>query len=350
MATTSKKKSLKAGSAPGKKATSSTGGKKQGTSRAPESTTAKVSTPLRRPSANARFFGVSTERERLEKTVEVERADRMAEYAALLEATKGAGKPKGAVIEGASASIVRIFAEGDSWFDYPPGVDVIGALKKLIKLPIANMAHHGDEVRQMLALKQRRELEQRFAKGAPDGKPWDALLFSGGGNDLVGDQLCIWISTYAQGMTPNQIVDTKRFGAVLEIIEAGYRDLIDLRDRLSPGTKLFINQYDFAPPNGKGVCNVGPWLKPSLDFRVVPLGMQPDVVKVILERFANLLASIATSTSNVYPVPTQGTLPASTKEWWANEIHPTDKGFKLVAEKFLAVMKTQFPQIPLRPA
>ena len=54
------------------------------------------------------------------------------------------------------------------------------------------------------------------------------------------------------------------------IVEAGYQDVIGMRNRLSPTTKLFVNAYDFAPPNGKGVCNVGPWLKPSLDYRLVP--------------------------------------------------------------------------------
>ena len=346
MESKSKRMPLKRGAISAKKVRPASNVESKAVPRASEITNGKVPTPLRRPTANARFYGVSAERDRLEKTVEAERAERMFEYAAQLEAVKD---ETGLAIETVSSPVVRILAEGDSWFDYPPGVDVIGALKKLIKLPIANMAHHGDEVRQMLALKQRKELEQRMAKGAPDGKPWDALLFSGGGNDMVGDELCIWIKTYSGTMNADQLVDTKPFGAVLGIIEAGYRDLIALRDRLSPGTKIFVNQYDFALPSGKGVCNVGPWLKPSLDFRVIPPDMQGDVVKVILTKFATLLASIATSTSNFFPVPTQGTLPGSTNEWWANEIHPTDKGFKLIAEQFLASMKAQFPHIPLRP-
>ena len=94
--------------------------------------------------------------------------------------------------------VLRILAEGDSWFDYPLGRDVIRALEGLLSLPIANMAHHGDEVRQILALKQRKEIERRLATGAPDGQPWDVLLLSAGGNDFVGDQLCIWIKSYLQ--------------------------------------------------------------------------------------------------------------------------------------------------------
>src|SRR5712692_201999 len=53
----------------------------------------------------------------------------------------------------------RILAEGDSWFDYPsPGGSVITHLGKLLKkADILNLAHAGDELRQMLSLAQRSE-------------------------------------------------------------------------------------------------------------------------------------------------------------------------------------------------
>ena len=251
----------------------------------------------------------------------------------------------GAQLLTASASLVTILAEGDSWFDYPLGTDVIRSLGSMLNLPIANMAHHGDEVRQMLALKQRREIEKRLSGGAPNGRPWDALLFSGGGNDFVGDELCLWLRTFATGMPPAQILDSVRFGAVMEVVLAGYQDLIALRDRLSKTTKIFLHQYDFAPPNGKGVCGVGPWLKPSLDFRSVPPDVQPAVTRLMLEGFAKVVNPLASPGGGVFVVPTQGTFPAQTSEWWANELHPTDKGFKAIAEKFHTVLKSQFPQL-----
>jgi hypothetical protein len=268
----------------------------------------------------------------------------MAAYEAELRRLETARAKEGARATGAG-TLLTILAEGDSWFDYPVGTDVVRSLRDLIGLPIAHMAHYGDEVRQMLSLKQRKEIEQRLARGATNGRPWDALLFSGGGNDMVGDQLCIWIKPYSDGMTVEQVLDAVRFGAVLQIVEAGYRDLIALRDRLSPNTKLFLHQYDFAPPNGRGVCNVGPWLKPSLDFRLVPPNLQVEAVKLMLQRFATLLASLAPHGSNVFVVPTQGTFPAATDEWWANELHPTKKGFLAIAEKFRAALKGQFPQL-----
>src|SRR5205085_6360813 len=107
------------------------------------------------------------------------------------------GAARAAMLPAAAAPrrLLRILAEGDSWFEYPlrghvvanAADGVIYRLEKLLGYPIANMAHHGDEVRQMLGLNQRREITTRLSD--PNVR-FDALLFSGGGNDLVGDQFC----------------------------------------------------------------------------------------------------------------------------------------------------------------
>ena len=53
-------------------------------------------------------------------------------------------------------------------------------------------------------------------------------------------------------------------------MRAGYEDLIGLRDSLSPQTRLFFHGYDFAIPDGRGICHLGPWLKPTFDLRGFP--------------------------------------------------------------------------------
>lgn len=61
---------------------------------------------------------------------------------------------------------LRILAEGDSWFEYPlpitHGDGVIYQLQKLLGYGIANMAHHGLEVEQMLGLSMRQEIISRL--------------------------------------------------------------------------------------------------------------------------------------------------------------------------------------------
>lgn len=247
----------------------------------------------------------------------------------------------------AAGRLLRVLAEGDSWFHYPVGRagSVIEQLQSMTGLPVANMAHYGDEVRQMLSLHEREEIAKRLEQSVNDKEPFDALLFSGGGNDIVGDQLCIWLKAYAQGMPADQVVDTGRFDAVLSIVEAGYQDLVEIRNHISPETTIFLHTYDFAVPSGKGVCRIGPWLEPSLKFRGVPKALQWDVVHEILVHFDQRIRILASNARDVMLVSTQGTL-QPTDEWWANEPHPTDKGFKAIAQKFQAALKARFPRLP----
>jgi len=51
------------------------------------------------------------------------------------------------------------------------------------------------------------------------------------------------------------------------MVEGGYRDLSDIRDRCSPSTAIFVHGYDDAKPTGKRDRQFGPWLRPSLEAR-----------------------------------------------------------------------------------
>ena len=292
-------------------------------------------------SAYARFQALVDDQKRLDAAIAKDRTKRMASYAKALEKFKKAKRVD-------SALTVRVLAEGDSWFNYPvPGkTDTIQALQAHIATPISNMAHFGEEVRQMLGLKLRREIEHRLSRKAPDGQPWDVMLFSGGGNDFVGDPLCLWLNTFAKNMPPAGVINPERFDAVLEIVRAGYQDLIDIRDRVSPKTVLFFHQYDFAKPTGVGVCHVGPWLQPGLNYRGVPADMQSEVIRLMLKQFAGILSRLTSPIPNsLVVVQTQNTFPDQSDKWWANELHPTVLGFKAIAEKFHAALRTRFPHL-----
>jgi hypothetical protein len=241
----------------------------------------------------------------------------------------------------------RILAEGDSWFDYPsPGGSVITHLGKLLKkADILNLAHAGDELRQMLSLAQRYEIEERLKQGQRRLIPFDVLLFSGGGNDIVGDQFYNWLHPFTPGASAPDLIDTVRFGARLTMLEGGYRDLSDIRDRCSAFTTIFVHGYDYAKPTGKGVCWFGPWLQPSLKARgITDPQLQIDVVKEILMRFRTMLQTLAASLPNFVYVETQGLLQPTAK-WWENEIHPTPRGFDKIAIAFRDTLVAHFPQL-----
>ncbi len=274
--------------------------------------------------------------------IERERGERIAQHKrdvaarrALLAATPGAAQP------------LNLFSDGDSWFDYPlpPAArnDVIRSIGNHGKPQplILNLAHYGDEARDLLGVKRRQRIIDNLSD-VENGR-FDAILFSGGGNDTVGNQFCLWIQDYVSGTTPSQGINVQRLAAVLGVVRSAYEDLIVIRDKVLPQCPIFVHAYDFAIPTNIGICDnlIGPWLKPSLVYRGwEDTAVGTLVVKEFLLQFRSTLTQIAAAHKNVIYVETQGTL---APDDWANELHPTPPGFDKIAAKFLAALRTAFP-------
>src|SRR5262245_10000076 len=131
----------------------------------------------------------------IEKRIKVHKAN-----VERLEAARASATATGAKV---GARPLVMLAQGDSWFDYPltgngfPFVDtdIIAQLRRIGDTPsmILNLAHHGEAATDEMSLpKQERMIAALRDRGNwPDGKP-DAILFSAGGNDIAGDQFCIF--------------------------------------------------------------------------------------------------------------------------------------------------------------
>jgi hypothetical protein len=313
------------------------------------------------PQQAATHESVADERRELKKQTEDEHDRRIREYKAVMSIMKSRGV-KGlapatttaaappplaaAPAPAAPGQPLQIFAEGDSWFDYPVpffGGGVIPRLEDKLGVPILNMAKAGDEVREMLGVEEREILTEQLSNGSPAGGPWDALLFSGGGNDIVGNPMALWVKDYISTVPPTNLINTARFANALGLVQAGYEDLIKLRDKLSPTTHLVFHGYDFAIPDGRGICGYGPWLKPTFDLRLFP--SRPPAVAVVtamLQQFAVILQTLAATHNGVTFINTQGTLPPIPSSWH-NELHPSRDGFNKIAAIFHANLKTLFP-------
>ncbi|MBL8888787.1 MAG: hypothetical protein JNL67_02330 [Planctomycetaceae bacterium] len=260
------------------------------------------------------------------------------------------GPKRGMTVRTAGRSVenpLQVFAEGDSWFDYPVpffGGGVIPRLQRLLGVPILNLAKAGEEVRMMLGVKQRELIAKRFRNGCPAGGAWDAMLFSGGGNDIVGEPMSLWVREFRPGVPPEQFLHQSRFASALAIVQAGYEDLIQMRDELSPATHLFFHTYDFAIPDGRGVCHLGPWLKPTFQLRKFPstVTVASEVVKLMLRQFASMLKSLAATRSQITVLETQGTLGPSAASWH-NELHPSAAGFDQIVKLFHRQLVRVFP-------
>ena len=292
---------------------------------------------------------VGAERRRLALERRRENERRLREYAATMAIMKrrgvrGLGGPAALRAPGAAAVPLQVLAEGDSWFDYPVpffGGGIIPRLEKRIGVPILNLAQAGDETRYMLGVEARTLLAKRLTRGSPAGGPWDVLLFSGGGNDVVDNPMALWIRNYDPARPPAGHIHQPRFDAVLGLVRAAYEDLIAMRDAVSPATHLVFHAYDFAIPDGRGACNFGPWLKPTFDLRGFPSqAVAFEVVKVMLQQFAATLQAL--QRPDVTFINAQGTL-APQKDSWHNELHPAKPGFNRFAEIFHEVLKARFP-------
>lgn len=326
--------------------------------RAPRHAMRRQGGPL--PAASPENVGAERKKLELKRQQEIKR--RIQEYKEILEIMKQRGvkglspkppkagrrrAPGAPVVKGPpAAQPLQVFAEGDSWFDYPfPlfGGGIIKRLQDMLGVPILNLAKAGDEVRFMLGVEERRILARQLTDGCPAGGPWDALLFSGGGNDIVANPMALWVRDFDPALPPRDLIHQSRFKAALELVRAGYEDLISLRDALSPGTHVIFHAYDFAIPDGRGICFMGPWLKPTLDLRKFPAGSPArfEVVKAMLKQFAELLLSLERPNSVTF-INSQGTLTPNTSSWH-NELHPSKEGFKKFATLFHTKLKALFP-------
>ena len=244
-----------------------------------------------------------------------------------------------------SAASLNLLAQGDSWFDYPLPLlnpsDVIAHLQHLpARAPLVlSLAHHGEAMEDMLGVAKLHELLGQLQD--PASGPFDAILFSGGGNDLAGNQFRLWLQDAPTDMDPAQGLNSARVGDILGVVRAGYEDLLEARDKLAPGVPIFAHSYDLAIPDGRGVCSVGPWLKPGLDDRGWSARVPATaIVASLLEQFAQMLDDLAQRSTNFIHVRTQGTL---TSGQWANELHPTPDGFAAVTAKFVTALQARFP-------
>ena len=201
---------------------------------------AKVRAPLERGAklalepASPATVGLA--RRKLEQKQKLERRTRIKEYKATLAIMKKRGVKglapravKGGRAPKAAARPLQVFAEGDSWFDYPVpffGGGIIPRLEDKLGVPILNLAKAGDEVRYMLGVEERKILIEQFTNGCPAGGPWDAMLFSGGGNDIVDNPMALWIRDFNATLPPAALIHQARFDAALALVRAGYEDLI----------------------------------------------------------------------------------------------------------------------------
>lgn len=232
-----------------------------------------------------------------------------------------------------------LISEGDSWFSY---ADVIGRLDdpKDTALPkdqrawsLLRLEKAGDEVMTILSGAQRSKL-----RGYLKRWPLDALLFSGGGNDIIGPDLLPLLRDFTPGAMARDLVQFARFERRIRQIQDCYRELLDLLADAGQTCRVFVNSYDYVVPSDRGaellfVKVSGPWIKPYLEERKIPASLWPDVVALLIDAFVTALEQVAAEPRGVgrlVRVETRGLVRGD----WRDEIHPHGKGSRRVAKAF----------------
>lgn len=235
-----------------------------------------------------------------------------------------------------------VLAEGDSWFNYPIGKSISFHIRTSPRFALLNLAKFGDETGDMLSDKQKKRLIKALDWGPGPNQSYDAFIFSGGGNDMLGyGRFRHWIKKYETGMKPEDVVNHTNLKVIFNYLEVKYRELIELRDEYSPTTRIYFNAYDFAQPTGKKACGLGPWLRPALVENEVPELLRAAVVQEVLMAYHQRIKRLENQIENLAVVNTQGTINPNE---WANEIHPNNLGFKKIARKFITALEADFPK------
>lgn len=240
-----------------------------------------------------------------------------------------------------------VIAEGDSWFDYPFW-DVLRILEDDYLYDVESVAHKGDCVEDMAhSAGQFEELARRLEKLLREKKVPRAILLSGGGNDIAGDEFAILLNHAASGL-PALNEDIVR-GVIDVRLRTAYAKMISgvteiAKAYLGKPIPIVTHGYDYPVPDGRGVLGgfwklPGPWLKPGFERKGYGnLNTNKQVIAELIDRFNTMLAGVtaAPQFQHVHFVDLRGTLrrDASYKKDWGNELHPTERGFETVTAKF----------------
>ena len=261
--------------------------------------------------------------------------------------------------------VFRLLAQGDSWFDYPTGTDIIDCLHSRHGHTITNIAVAGSTLNDEAYGPVPRQM---FGFGPPQSNDPDritelvhqiqqlrpeALLLSAGGNDVAGDEFFSFINNARSGLSPvnREVLD----GVVNETFKAGYEYLVDAAlataAELGISMPIFTHSYDYPWPDGRPAIvflwwKVGPWFDPTFKAKNFPYSSAPelqvrhDILMQFIDALSDMLAGVAADPKyqgNVFHVDLRGTLVADSE--WANELHPRNPGFAKLADKIDTVLQ-----------
>lgn len=262
----------------------------------------------------------------------------------------------------------RLLAQGDSWFSIgalPPTrtTRVLAELRLLRSTVIVNCARPGALLHRMTDT----TTEQFFLRllAGPRALQWDAILLSGGGNDLIdacsagpehAPQQRILRTPAERGPNPAggaDYVSEAGWTTFREHIRVVFDRFVDTRNGgINRSTPIVWHNYARVTPTRVGAgAGFGPWLLPSLERFQVPKSDRRKVSDELIARLGALVRDLADTHRardpqcgiHIADSQSAGLLPAAADATgpsgdWINEIHPTRDGYRKAASAWETVL------------
>ncbi|MGX4643865.1 trypsin-like serine peptidase [Massilia sp. SYSU DXS3249] len=235
-----------------------------------------------------------------------------------------------------------LVSEGDSWFQFPVLLaDVIDNLQDDFNVWSVDAA--GDTLQNMVH--DHAEYLAALRRNAGKAR---AFLFSGGGNDIIGEDargvpvIGQILRRFEEGRPAEWYLDTPAVEEKFRFVEECLRRVFGNVAREFPGLPVLCHGYDYAIPGGApgdtrrpGWAAVDKWLgKPMREMLgIQDHALQREIVRVLIDRF-NLLQQRLCGGGDpaaAFPNAWHVDLRRRVEGRWADELHPTDDGFGAVA-------------------
>jgi hypothetical protein len=238
---------------------------------------------------------------------------------------------QGQVLSTFAAAGAVILAEGDSWFSFPFSKTAVDVLQDW-GYAIENIATAGDELVDIL---RRREYIPHLRSGRITH-----FLFSGGGNDVLGDITALvrmYNPQYIDANNPAHVdyyVMPEFTTIVLPSLRANYLTLLNDVRAVSPATRTILHGYAYCPVAYEGIYLGRRFQQLGFEVGHVPAHkrMADAIVRRMVDRFNLLLQGLATGSSTVIYCDLRQTVSQTNpSDWFDAELHASKRGAKKIA-------------------
>lgn len=236
----------------------------------------------------------------------------------------------------------HFLAEGDSWFSFGSffGINLLNQLEFDKRTLITQTAMPGDTLSRMADWW--RDLNFNNLLTGAIAWRFDAILISGGGNDLInalaerkpGSGVLKLFRPDTPPADAVECVKEEAWSLFETYLRANFREISRwVKDStLNSTAPVFVHTYDFATPRDSGAdFGKGPWLCEAFRAHNIPPDLWVPLMELLFGRLRDLIVQLPLP--NVHVVDTVGTLEraqttdtAETRHW-LNEIHPNAKGY-----------------------